>query len=50
MITLSPREKRIKKIEEELERWKYNEKIRDTILMIIALIIIIGLGVMMLWF
>ena len=45
----SEKEKRIKRIEEELARWKYNEKVRDILIGTFALIIIFSIMGMMIW-
>ena len=43
------KEKRIKRIEEELARWKYNEKVRDILIGTFALIIIFSIMGMIIW-
>ena len=42
--------KKEKLIDEQMERWKHNEKIRDIIFMIWAIIIFIGIGVLIFFF
>jgi len=45
----SEKEKRIKRIEEELARWEYNEKVRDILIGTFALIIIFSIMGMIIW-
>ena len=40
---------KLKNIEEELERWRYNEKIRDILIGFWALLVIISITSIIIW-